>query len=40
MSVTTASRNFLQPSNPASNDFGAFFSSNPGTIQVVGRFIF
>jgi hypothetical protein len=39
-SVTTASRNFLQPSNPAFNDFGAFFSSNPRTIQVVGRFIF
>jgi outer membrane receptor protein involved in Fe transport len=39
-SVTTASRNFLQPSNPAFNDFGAFFSSNPRTIQVVCRFIF
>jgi hypothetical protein len=39
-SVTTASRNFLQPSNPAFNNFGAFFSSNPRTIQIVGRFIF
>lgn len=39
-SVTTASRNFLQPSNPAFNNFGSFFSSNPRTIQVVGRFIF
>ena len=39
-SLTTASRNFLQPSNPAFNNFGAFFSSNPRTIQIVGRFIF
>lgn len=39
-SVTTASRNFLQPSNPTFNYFGAFFSSNPRTIQIVGRFIF
>jgi hypothetical protein len=39
-SVTTASRNFLQPSNPAFNNFGAFFSSTPRTIQVVGRFVF
>jgi hypothetical protein len=39
-SVTTASRNFLQPSNPAFNNFGAFFSSTPRTIQVIGRFIF
>jgi hypothetical protein len=39
-SVTTASRNFLQPSNPAFNDFGAFFSSNPRTIQIVARFVF
>ncbi len=39
-SVTTASRNFLQPSNPAFNNFGAFFSSSPRTIQIVGRFIF
>jgi hypothetical protein len=39
-SITTASRNFLQPSNPALNDIGAFFSGNPHTIQVVGRFIF
>lgn len=39
-SVTTASRNFLQPSNPSFNNFGAFFSSNPRTIQIVGRFVF
>jgi len=39
-SVTTASRNFLQPSNAAFNNFGAFFSSNPRLIQIVGRFIF
>jgi hypothetical protein len=38
--VTTASRNFLQPSNPSFNNFGAFFSSNPRTIQIVGRFVF
>jgi hypothetical protein len=40
ISVTTASRNFLQPSNPAFNNFGSFFSSNPRSIQVVARFIF
>jgi len=39
-SVTTASRNFLLPSNPVFNNFGAFLSSNPRTIQVVGRFSF
>jgi hypothetical protein len=39
-SVTTASRNFLQPSNPAFNNFGSFFSSNPRSIQVVARFTF
>ncbi len=39
-SITTASRNFLQPSNPNFNNFGAFFSSTPRTIQIVGRFVF
>ncbi len=39
-SVTTASRNFLQPSNADFNNFGKFFSSNPRTIQIAGRFIF
>ncbi len=37
---TTASRNFLLPSNPDFNNFGKYFSSNPRTIQVVGRFVF
>ena len=39
-SITTASRNFLQPSTPNFNNFGAFFSSTPRTIQIVGRFVF
>jgi hypothetical protein len=39
-SATTGSRNFLVPSNPDFNNFGKYSSSNPRTIQVVGRFVF